>query len=321
MRITAALGSVALLLSLLAGCAGTPPSVTPAPAQTAAPTPAPTPDRDGPPSSVPPDLQRTPDAEPRVEPIRSGGPNKPYEVLSQRYTPLTVDEALVQSGLASWYGRKFHGRPTASGEIYDMFAMSGAHRTMPIPSYARVLNPANGQQIVVRINDRGPFHADRIIDLSYTAALKLGVLGGVTPVQVQRLTHDDIRSGRWRSDFAAAPAVAPIAAPADAPADTPAAAPALAAATAPAEDGAAPARAAAGFWLQLGAFRQRHGAFELRAALTRELDWLEPLLAIFSDSGHYRVQAGPYASRAEALSAATQIRLSRPAQPLLLQRR
>jgi rare lipoprotein A len=198
-----------------------------------------------------------------------------------------------------------------------MFAMSGAHRTMPIPSYARVLNPANGRQIVVRINDRGPFHADRIIDLSYTAALKLGVLGGVAPVQVQRLTHDDIRSGRWRSDFAAASAVAP----ADAPPDAPAATPALAAATAPAEDGAAPARAAAGFWLQLGAFRQRHGAIELRAALTRELDWLEPLLAIFSDSGHYRVQAGPYASRAEALSAATQIRLSRPAQPLLLQRR
>ena len=160
--------------------------------------------RDGAPANPPPDLIDRPDAEPRVEAIRSGGPNKPYEVLGQRYTPLAADEPVLETGLASWYGRKFHGRSTASGEIYDMYAMSAAHRTMPIPSYARVRNPANGREIVVRINDRGPFHSDRVIDLSYTAALKLGVLRGVAPVEVQRLTHEDIRTGRWRGDTALA---------------------------------------------------------------------------------------------------------------------
>jgi rare lipoprotein A (peptidoglycan hydrolase) len=120
-----------------------------------------------------------PDAQPRIEPLRVGGPNKPYEVLGQAYEPMRTDQPLRERGLASWYGRKFHGRPTASGETYDMYAMTAAHRTMPIPSYARVRNPANGREVVVRINDRGPFHPERVVDLSYTAALKLGVLGGV----------------------------------------------------------------------------------------------------------------------------------------------
>jgi len=111
---------------------------------------------------------------------------------------MTQDLALRERGLASWYGTKYHGRPTSSGEPYDMFAMSAAHRTMPIPSYAVVRNPANGRQVVVRINDRGPFVFDRVIDLSYTAALKLGVLSQVSPVVVERITHDDIRKG-WRA--------------------------------------------------------------------------------------------------------------------------
>ena len=152
-------------------------------------------DRDGPPSSPPPGLAQRADAEPRVEPLRIGGPNKPYEVLGRRYEPLTSDVPLQQTGGASWYGRKFHGRPTASGEIYDMYAMTAAHKTMPIPSYARVRNPANGREIIVRVNDRGPFADGRIIDLSYAAALKLGVLAGVAPVEVRRITHAEIRAG------------------------------------------------------------------------------------------------------------------------------
>jgi len=150
--------------------------------------------RDGPPLQVPPGLAQTPDPQPRVEPIRAGGPNKPYEVAGQRIVPFGADLPLTESGLASWYGRKYHGRPTASGEIYDMFAMTAAHRTMPIPSYARVRNPANGREVIVRINDRGPFVDGRVIDLSYVAALRLGVLGGVAPVEVRRLTHADIRA-------------------------------------------------------------------------------------------------------------------------------
>jgi rare lipoprotein A len=139
-------------------------------------------------------LVHTPDAIPRIDPLRVGGPNKPYDVLGQRHVPLTADVPFSEAGGASWYGRKFHGQPTSSGEIYDMFAMTAAHKTLPIPSYARVTNPANGRVVVVRVNDRGPFVAGRVIDLSYTAALKLGVLAGVAPVQVQRLTFDEIRA-------------------------------------------------------------------------------------------------------------------------------
>ena len=191
MRRLHALAGIALLV--LAGCSSVPKPGGPLDVR-----------RDGPPADPPADLIARPDPEPRVEPIRSGGPNKPYDVLGQRHAPLTADVPLAETGLASWYGRKFHGRPTASGEIYDMYASTAAHRTMPIPSYALVRNPANGREVVVRVNDRGPFHADRIIDLSYAAALKLDVHRGVARVEVRRLTHDDIRSGRWRG--AAAPA-------------------------------------------------------------------------------------------------------------------
>jgi rare lipoprotein A len=168
---------VALVAYLLAACASNPPA-----------------ERDGPPLSVPPGLERTPDAVPRIEPVRAGGPNKPYVIDGRQIVPLVGDEPMRERGLASWYGRKYHGRPTSSGEPYDMFAMSAAHRTMPIPSYARVRNPANGREVVVRVNDRGPFADGRVIDLSYVAALKLGVLGQVTPVEVERITHGEIRA-------------------------------------------------------------------------------------------------------------------------------
>ena len=151
-------------------------------------------DTDGLPEQIPPGLELTPDAVPRIEPLRVGGPNKPYEALGRLYVPLTADLPLLERGGASWYGRKYHGRATATGEIYDMFAMTAAHPTMPLPSYARVTNPANGRQVIVRVNDRGPFVPGRVIDLSYTAALRLGLLRGVAPVEVERLTHEAIRA-------------------------------------------------------------------------------------------------------------------------------
>jgi len=160
--------------------------------------------RDGAPESPPPGLAQRPDAEPRIEALRVGGANKPYEVLGRRYVPLTADVPFNQTGGASWYGRKFHGKPTSSGEAYDMYAMTAAHATLPIPSYARVRNPANGREVVVRINDRGPFADGRVIDLSYTAALKLGVLGGVAPVEVRRITHAEIRARGGGGEAAAA---------------------------------------------------------------------------------------------------------------------
>ncbi|MFO1328525.1 MAG: septal ring lytic transglycosylase RlpA family protein [Rubrivivax sp.] len=173
--------TLALLAALLLAACGTRPPL-----------------RDGPPVAAPAGLDQVPDAEPRVETLRRGGPNKPYEVLGRWYTPAADDVAWRESGLASWYGSAFHGRPTASGERYDMFAMTAAHRTLPIPSYARVRNPANGREVIVRVNDRGPFVDGRVIDLSYTAALRLGLLAGVAPVQLERLTHEQIRAGSWR---------------------------------------------------------------------------------------------------------------------------
>jgi rare lipoprotein A len=155
---------------------------------------------DGPPASPPAGVASTPDAVPRIEPIRIGGPNKPYAYSGRTYRPLTDDEPLEQRGLGTWYGKAYHGRPTASGEIYDMYAMTAAHPTMPIPSYARVSNPATGRSVIVRVNDRGPFERGTVIDLSYAAAGKLGILRGATPVQVERLTFDMIRSGKWRQD-------------------------------------------------------------------------------------------------------------------------
>lgn len=177
---SALLAGLALLwVAWLAGCA------------TRAPAPA---GRDGPGANPPPGLERVPDAEPRIEPLRQGGPNKPYAVFGRTYVPMAADLPWTETGLASWYGRLFHGKPTASGEVYDMYAMTAAHRTMPIPSYARITNSANGRQIVVRINDRGPFVDGRVIDLSYTAALKLDLLRSVAPVQVRRITHAEIRA-------------------------------------------------------------------------------------------------------------------------------
>ncbi len=143
-------------------------------------------------------LAAIPDAVPRVEPVRSGGPNKPYRVLGRDYVPLPADAPYRARGLGSWYGRAFHGRPTASGESYDMYAMTAAHATLPIPSYVRVTNPANGRSVIVRINDRGPFAEGRIIDLSYAAAARVGILRGVTTVEVERIGWRDIESGAWQ---------------------------------------------------------------------------------------------------------------------------
>jgi len=263
---------------LLAGCASRPPL------------------RDGPDARPPANLEQVPDAVPRVEPLRSGGPNKPYEVLGQRYVPMTRDAPLQESGLASWYGRKFHGQPTATGEPYDMYAMTAAHKTMPLPSYARVRNPANGREVVVRVNDRGPFSPGRVIDLSYTAALKLGLLAGVAPVQVQRLTWDDIRAG------AAAPPLVQRPPPDD---------------PAPGERGPADS---AGYWLQLGAFRARDGALQLQQRVLREAE-AGLGVAVFEEAGLFRVQAGPYAARDDALQAAERLQRQTGLAALVVERR
>ena len=312
-------GLALCVAAALAGCASRAPGLRPG--------------ADGPQERPPPNLMQVPDALPRLEPIRDGGPNKPYEVLGQAYEPMRPQARYAEDGLASWYGRKFHGRPTASGEIYDMYATTAAHRTMPIPSYARVRNPANGREIIVRVNDRGPFHKGRIVDLSYTAALKLDLLRGVAPVELERITFAEIRSGAWRRDAAptvvarapaaeavpanAAPAVAVAAAPLDV-------APPPMAPPEPEVDGA-PLRPLAsaprGFWIQLGAFRQRDGAESFQRRVADELDWLSPQLAVFVDTPLFRLQAGPYASRDEARAGAERVREALQLVPVIVERK
>jgi rare lipoprotein A len=323
----------AALVALLAACASTPP------AQPGARGPAQAAERDGPEAQPPPNLDQVPDAEPRIEPIRIGGPNKPYEALGRDYVPITDDRPFVERGLGSWYGRKFQGRRTASGETYNMYEMTAAHPTLPIPSYARVRNPANGREVIVRINDRGPFSPGRIVDLSYTAALKLGLLRGVAPVELERITPEEIRTGAWRkpaqdtqlASATAEPVVKAQASPAPAPpaASSPAAAPAAASSPSDAAMAAAAVEAsqraytaaARGYWVQLGAFRDRAGAETLQRQVASELDWLAPLLAVFNEAAVHRVQAGPYPSRSEAGSALRRIQDALKLTPLIVERR
>jgi rare lipoprotein A len=144
-------------------------------------------DRDGPPEVAPADLAQIADAVPKSEPIKASA-NRPYSVFGQRYEPMTKRTAFSQNGVASWYGKQFHGRKTSSGETYDMLAMTAAHPTLPIPSFVRVTNLKNGKQVVVRVNDRGPFLHNRAIDLSYAAATKLGyTASGHTQVSIELL--------------------------------------------------------------------------------------------------------------------------------------
>ena len=147
---------------------------------------------DGPGDNPPANLRDVPDAEVRNEPYSTRS-NRPYVVFGKTYTPITDNQPFTQRGTGTWYGKKFHGQRTSSGEIYDMYKMTAAHPTLPIPSYARVTSIDSGEQVIVRINDRGPFHATRVIDVSYTAALKLGFLGkGSHQVIVERLLPADI---------------------------------------------------------------------------------------------------------------------------------
>jgi rare lipoprotein A len=137
----------------------------------------------------PPDLASIPDAVPRAEPRSRYGNPPSYVVFGQRYDVLTSSEGHVERGTASWYGPGFHAARTSSGEPYDMYAMTAAHKTLPIPAYARITNLRNGRSVVVRINDRGPFVGDRIVDLSYTAAWKLDMLRtGTAPVELRVLS-------------------------------------------------------------------------------------------------------------------------------------
>ena len=148
------------------------------------------------PKRSPAELAKIPDAVPKVEPRSELGNMKTYEVFGKRYFVLESSDGFTQKGIASWYGPKFHGKKTSSGEIYDMYAMTAAHKTLPLPSYLEVKNLENGRKIIVRVNDRGPFHDNRVVDLSYTAAIKLDMIGkGTALVEIRAINPRSHRRG------------------------------------------------------------------------------------------------------------------------------
>ncbi|WGJ90413.1 septal ring lytic transglycosylase RlpA family protein [Achromobacter mucicolens] len=266
---------------------------------------------DGPDANPPSNLDQIPDAVPKLEPYASGA-NRPYVVFGQRYVPDTSGQPYKKRGIASWYGKKFHGNSTSIGETYDMYAMTAAHTTLPIPSYARVTSLVNGKTIIVRVNDRGPFHSDRIMDLSYVAAYKLGIIGpGSGQVVVEAIQADEIR--RLASQGApAAPAPEPESATGSTPVMAPVAATPVALTPeplAPAAPSRAPMRPAAGaasgsVYLQVGAFSQPANAQSLVSRINTQLGAEgAPAATVEQTNNLYRVRIGPYPDRQSALNA------------------
>jgi rare lipoprotein A len=336
-RCGAALLLAALLLLGLSGC-GTvriAAGVADASAKSAAPPSAPKPpppagsgrggyyQDDGPGEAPPENLQAVPDAEPKVE-AYSARANRPYVVFGKTYTPITHDASFRQRGIGSWYGRKFHGQKTSSGEIYDMYKMTAAHPTLPIPSYARVTSLASGMQVIVRINDRGPFLSNRIIDLSYTAAFKLGYIDkGSTELEVERLLPGDIAriAAVGNKQASSVPVASPesdsasehawsaiqaVGRPA-APGDT-ALADRIESIISVSERGdVSTVPPASGFYLQFGAYSQAVNAEAARAELARKWGTALPALSVVQSGVLYRLHGGPFASRAEAAAAAQQM--------------
>jgi rare lipoprotein A len=276
---------------------------------------------DGPGANPPSGLLDTPDAVVKYEPYARFA-NKPYAVFGQTYTPLINDEPFTQRGVASWYGVKFHGQRTSSGEAYDMYKMTAAHPTLPIPSYARITSLESGKSVVVRINDRGPFHSDRVIDVSYTAALKLGLLGkGSHQVQVERLFPGDVvqlASARRAATSEAQtmpppPAIAALML--EDRVDMDSAAVARAQAPAAAADKAA---LTPGFYLQLGAYGRDGKAEEMGEKLRQA--GVDLAVAIVRSGNVNRLYGGPFESRALAQEAARSLPAGLGLKPIVVRR-
>jgi rare lipoprotein A len=262
-------------------------------------------------------LDQIADAQPKVEPLHRYA-NRPYQVFGKEYVPLASVQAYRQRGMASWYGKKFHGQRTASGETYDMYAMTAAHPTLPIPSYARVTRVATGRSVIVRINDRGPFHQGRMIDLSYAAALKLGFAHlGSAEVELE-----SIEPGQAVTPIEQAAATAPPAAATTPPAATttpPAATTTPPAATTTEQALAAPEQAKA-VYLQVGAFSSRDNAESLRSRLEDEFSWLKDTVQVLAIGNLWRLHVGPYRTQDDARSVAERIESQLSIKPLLVVR-
>jgi rare lipoprotein A len=242
---------------------------------------------DGPGADAPSNLDSIPDAVPKAEPLHRYA-NRPYSALGKTYTPLQTTGNYKERGTASWYGKKFHGQHTSIGETYDMYGMTAAHPTLPIPSYARVTNLANGKSVIVRVNDRGPFLHQRIMDLSYVAAYKLGYINmGSAEVEVESIAV----SGNAPIDSGVVPPVVSV--------DPLPPAPVIPVET----DG----RPNGKIFLQLGAFKSSQGAESFLGRMRVELGDSGKRLSLYEKKGLTRVHLGPYANANEARNAASRL--------------
>lgn len=290
---------------------------------------------DGPPETIPVDLAKIPDATPADEPFHRGA-SRPYTVFGRTYVPQINNDPFRQTGIASWYGRKFHGQRTAIGEAYDMFAMTAAHPTLPLPSYARVTNLDNRKSVVVRVNDRGPFLHERIIDLSYAAAHRIGIAGpGSGRVLVERVfpgqgvqvaavnaipSPTSTTTGQPGVPAPPAPTVAtplpspavPVGVPVGVPEPPP-----VAVVTVPPSTPNPPVvqtaptpitTEAQGVFIQLGAFGSAENATQFRERMQRDLNWMREPISVAFANGLHRVRIGPLANREEAEAIAEKVR-------------
>lgn len=266
--------------------------------------------QDGGPARPPLDIMSIPDAVPKVEPRSRYGNPANYVVYGTRYHVMPTSTGYVERGIASWYGDKFHGKRTSSGDPYDMYGMTAAHKTLPLPTYARVTNLRNGRSIVVKINDRGPFVANRIIDLSYVGAAKLGLLGtGTGLVEVRALDPRRPDPGPTLIEARQSPTGFPAPAtprPAAAATSKPKSSivdslisPAYADDAPPAAK--SPGSATPTLYLQIGAFANRDNAEQLRSKLgAARFPGIHVSEAVSNQRPIYRVRIGPLASAAEA---------------------
>jgi peptidoglycan lytic transglycosylase len=284
-----------LIAVLLVGCASAPkPDAPPPPSPPSPPVVVPPPaplspkyyKDDGLGDTPPADFDAIPDAVPALEPLHRFA-NRPYTVLGRDYVPATTLKTYRERGVASWYGRKFHGQKTSTGETYDMYAMTAAHPTLALPSYARVTNVANGRSVIVRVNDRGPFLHNRIIDLSYAAAHKLGIaLKGSGEVEVQSILP------AASTIASATPPLPPVVVAAATIADASSSPDTSTAAASPPV-----AAALGGFAVQLGAFANFANAQNFLAHVQNQLAAAQVEAKVRQAGALYRVYVGPYPDR------------------------
>ncbi|MBJ7554278.1 septal ring lytic transglycosylase RlpA family protein [Marinomonas spartinae] len=234
-------------------------------------------------------VDHLPDLVPKWEPRSVGGNKSPYEVWGKKYWVMKSAKGYVAEGIASWYGLKFHGHTTSNGEKYDMYAFSAAHKTLPIPTYLKVTNLGNGRTVIVRVNDRGPFHGNRLIDLSYAAAVRLGFQKkGLAHVRIQAITVP--KGGTYNPDLDTAGSSKKEVNPPIVLASEPAK-----------EDQRSAEKSLTFTHLQAGAFSTKEAAERLKNRLVQVFDTQIKVAIIKQSDGLYKVFLGPY-SNDEALA-------------------